>query len=117
MLNLGAVKLRRWRYHSQGVCPETGRARVASQEEAGDAAGVGKMMISHLERGIRKPSLTLATRLSTMGVCPPEDWNRKPKCIACGIALGKDAPECDKDACEWRAADASAEPQSERAAA
>lgn len=117
MLNLGAVKLRRWRHHSQGACPETGRARVVTLEAAGDAAGVGKMMMSNLERGIRKPSLKLATRLSKMGICSPEDWNVKATCIACGISLGKDAPDCARPDCEWSEADASAEPQGERAAA
>ncbi|MCP3730410.1 helix-turn-helix transcriptional regulator [Sphingomonas sp. MG17] len=87
-----------------GSCPDTGRARVLSQAEAGARVGVSKQMIGHLEGAIRKPSLTLAARLSEMGVCPPEDWNRKPSCIACGIALGKASDYCDKDGCEWREA-------------
>lgn len=107
MLNLGAMKLRRWRMQKVLTCPETGRAKSLTQEEMGRRLGVSSMMISLMESGGRKPGYRLLLRLSEMGVCAVEDWATKANCIACGIALGHDAPECDKPGCEWREAEES----------
>lgn len=102
MLNLGALKLRRWRMQNVLTCPDTGRAKALTQPEMGQRVGVSHMMISLLERGTRTPSLRLALRLHQMGVCAVEDWTTKASCIACGISMGHAAPECDKVECEWR---------------
>lgn len=109
MLNLGAIKLRRWRLHSLGTCSDTGRRCTVTQQETGARVGVGRMMISLLESGERQPSLAVATRLQALGVCAPEDWTRKATCIPCGIALGLNAPDCDNAECEWREAAGRAE--------
>jgi transcriptional regulator with XRE-family HTH domain len=116
MLNLGALKLRRWRLQTLTTCPDTGRAKSLTQEEMGRRAGVSSMMISLLEKGERTPGFRLALRLNQMGVCAVEDWASKARCIACGIALGRDAPDCAAEDCEWRESEA-AVATGERAAA